>query len=125
MPESDEMPGTAEMAKVALLKREAHLFMLAPELAVFELFNTEASEDSRARVAKALLEHLSLWTPGGFLIDPVSRSLPVPCCLHTLIPCLIRCASYPWVRHRIKIRECQIIPEITPSLMAFLVKTTV
>ena len=80
MPEVAEMPGTAAIATVALLKREPHLHMLSPELVIFHLFNEEASEDSRARMARALLGHLSLWVPGGFLIDPVRDSLPLVYC---------------------------------------------
>ena len=71
MPEAAEMPGTAAIATVALLKREAHLKMLSAELVVFHLFNTQGSDESRARMARALLRHHSLWVPGGFLIDPV------------------------------------------------------
>ena len=70
MPEAAEMPGTAAIATVALLKREPHLHMLAPENVVLHLFNSEASEESRASMARALVRHLSLW-PEEFLIDPV------------------------------------------------------
>ena len=80
MPEAAEMPGTAAIATVALLKREAHLNMLSAELVIFHLFNTEASDESRARMARALVRHLSLWVPGEFLIDPVRYSLPLVYC---------------------------------------------
>ena len=84
MPEAAEMPGTAAIATVALVKRESHLTMLSPELVVFHLFNKEASEDSRARMARALDRHLSLWVPGGYLIDPVRYSLPLAYSSHFL-----------------------------------------
>ena len=70
MPEAAEMPGTAAIATVALLKREAHLNMLSAEFVVFDLFNLEASDENRAKMARALVRHLSLW-PEEFLIDPV------------------------------------------------------
>ena len=71
MPESAELPGLAQMAEVALLKREQHLFMLSPELVVFGIFNPKASEASRASMATALLRFQAQWVPGEFLIDPV------------------------------------------------------
>ena len=98
MPEVAEMPGTAAIATVALLKREPHLHMLAPELVVFHLFNEEASEDSRARMARALLGYLSVWTPGEILIDPVSRSFPLFSCLlpySHLLRCILTVYSCP------------------------------
>ena len=67
-----DVPRMPEMARVALLKREPHLYMLAPESVVFHLFNPEASDNSRARMARALIRHLDQWIPGEFLIDPVS-----------------------------------------------------
>ena len=67
-----DVPRMPEMARVALLKRESHLLMLAPESVVFHLFNPEASDNSRARMARALIGHLDQWIPGEFLIDPVS-----------------------------------------------------
>ena len=67
-----DVPRMPEMARVALLKRESHLLMLAPESAVFHLLNPEASDNSRARMARALIGHLDQWIPGEFLIDPVS-----------------------------------------------------
>ena len=67
-----EVPGMSEVARVALLKREPHLHMLAPELSVFHLFNHQATEDSRARMARALLSYIDQWVVGEFLIDPVS-----------------------------------------------------
>ena len=98
MPEADDMPGTAAMATVALLKREAHLHMLSAELVVLHLFNSKASEDSRARMARALLGYLSLWTPGEILIDPVSRSFPLFSCLlpySHLLRCILTVYSCP------------------------------
>ena len=80
MPEAAEMPGTAAIATVALMKREPHLYMLSAEFVVFDLFNPEASEESRARMARALVRHLSLWVPGEFLIDPVRCSLLLVYC---------------------------------------------
>ena len=55
--------------------------MLSAELVILHLFNREATEDSRAKMARALLGYLSLWTPGEILIDPVSQSFPLLCCL--------------------------------------------
>lgn len=80
MPEAAEMPGTAAIATVALLKREAHLNMLSAEFVVFDLFNLEASDENRAKMARALVRHLSLWVPGEFLIDPVRCSLLLVYC---------------------------------------------
>ena len=84
MPEAAEMPGTAAIATVALLKREAHLNMLSAEFVVFDLFNLEASDENRAKMARALVRHLSLWVPGGYLIDPVRYSLPLAYSSHFL-----------------------------------------
>ena len=60
-----------EIAEEALRKRDQHLFMLSAELVVFHLFNVEASEQERRKMANALLHHRPHWVPGDFLIDPV------------------------------------------------------